>query len=223
MRNSSLSKLEIMREAGSLPDGNVLLGRPDSYQALQEVLGICFTLRQLQQSGGINRIPSPSQNKEYQSVRTHAILDLIIDLLLLQDKLRSDLLVSLTFGAIGLPSAMFLLIFTCRAARWGQKVRVVGSTLELGSWNPPKAPALRTEEQCAAECKFVIDTWEDRSQWEDTIINRFFSFSSQGQIQTTSVTPQFGVAVGTAPQIAGRETCENCISNPVIPDGKVDW
>ena len=88
MRNSSLSKLEIMREAGSLPDGNVLLGRPDSYQALQEVLGICFTLRQLQQSGGINRIPSPSQNKEYQSVRTHAILDLIIDLLLLQDKLQ---------------------------------------------------------------------------------------------------------------------------------------
>eukprot|EP00439_Symbiodinium_sp_Y106_P062093 s218_g9.t1 len=43
-------------------------------------------------------------------------------------------------------SKLVLLAFNCRAeTSFGQEIRVVGSTKELGNWNPASAPSLKTE------------------------------------------------------------------------------
>ena len=103
--------------------------------------------------------------------------------------------------------------FSCEAQTvFGQEVRVVGSTKELGHWNPALAPALKTDTSaypkwfgivecraCWTEFKYVIfDSRSGQAFWEEGL-NRILNFTLDGHVKTTTgQTSRFGVADNTS-------------------------
>ncbi|CAE7774121.1 unnamed protein product [Symbiodinium sp. KB8] len=111
------------------------------------------------------------------------------------------------------------LAFTCEAETvLGQELRVVGSTKELGHWNPALAPALKTDaltypswyghvdfDESSAEYKYVVfDTRYGSVTWEHGT-NRHFSIDLDGHVHTTGPaelhSSRFGVGDLSAPRI----------------------
>ena len=134
-----------------------------------------------------------------------------------------------------------LLAFSCKAhTRYGEEIRVVGSTSKLGSWDPAMAPALKTEahkypkwaailscNNCKTEYKYVIyDPRERRAIWESGE-NREFQLDTHGDILSKAGplephTPKFGVVDNTGPRLARHcdEVDEYAVPVPVTPKVK---
>ena len=131
---------------------------------------------------------------------------------------------------------------------FGQCVRVVGSTPELGMWDVTKAPALQTDPSeyprwfgnvtCAGvdtEYKFVKFDPCKPTVWEEGM-NRFFTVNDDGDVLTRDGqpgepnTPTFSVADRYAPRLASGRSRKTSISDevdqyavpvPVTPKAKV--